>query len=185
MTFDIEYRVLHADGEGDAASKLTSYPWEWVAFTNPVERFDVETPESYQIAFNRDGTVAIESDCNSASGSYTVDGSSLTIEVGPATMAACPGESRGEQFVAYLEGAAIYFFEAGNLYIDVGSDKNQPVDADTLQQRVGAVLRQQPKTQILVRGDRDVDYGRVVEAMVLLQEAGAPGIGLITEPPEG
>ena len=74
---------------------------------------------------------------------------------------------------------------AGNLYIDVGSDKNQPVDADTLQQRVGAVLRQQPKTQILVRGDRSVDYGLVVEAMVLLQEAGAPGIGLITEPPEG
>ena len=74
---------------------------------------------------------------------------------------------------------------AGNLYIDVGSDKNQPVDADTLRQRVGAVLRQQPKTQILVRGDRSVDYGLVVEAMVLLQEAGAPGIGLITEPPEG
>ena len=74
---------------------------------------------------------------------------------------------------------------AGNLYIDVGSGKNQPVGADTLQQRVGAVLRQQPKTQILVRGDRGVDYGLVVEAMVLLQGAGAPSIGLITEPPEG
>jgi biopolymer transport protein TolR len=74
---------------------------------------------------------------------------------------------------------------AGNLYIDIGSGKNQPVDADTLQQRVGAVLRQQPKTQILVRGDRGVDYGQVVEAMVLLQGAGAPSIGLITEPPEG
>jgi biopolymer transport protein TolR len=74
---------------------------------------------------------------------------------------------------------------AGSLYIDIGSGKNQPVDADTLQQRVGALLRQQPTTQILVRGDRDVDYGRVVEAMVLLQDAGAPGIGLITEPPEG
>lgn len=74
---------------------------------------------------------------------------------------------------------------AGNLYIDVGADKNQPVDADTLQQRVAAVLRNQPKTQIMVRGDRGVDYGRVVEAMVLLQGAGASSIGLITEPPEG
>ena len=73
---------------------------------------------------------------------------------------------------------------AGNLYIDIGSGKNQPVDADTLQQRVGAVLRQQPKTQILVRGDRGVDYGLVVEAMVLLQSAGVEKVGLMTESPD-
>ena len=73
---------------------------------------------------------------------------------------------------------------AGELFIDVGEGKNQPVDEETLITRLAAVLRYKPKTPILVRGDRDVDYGRVVEAMVMIQAAGAPNVGLITEVPE-
>jgi biopolymer transport protein TolR len=46
------------------------------------------------------------------------------------------------------------------------------------------VLKYKPKTPIMVRGDAGVAYGRVVEAMVLLQSAGTPSVGLITEPPE-
>jgi biopolymer transport protein TolR len=48
--------------------------------------------------------------------------------------------------------------------------------------RASAVLRQRPKTPVLVRGDAKVDYGRVVAAMALLQQAGAPKVGLVTEP---
>ena len=72
----------------------------------------------------------------------------------------------------------------GEFFIDVGEGKNDPVDEDTLITRVAAVLKYKPKTPIMVRGDRNVDYGRVVEAMVLIQAAGAPGVGLITEIPE-
>jgi biopolymer transport protein TolR len=36
---------------------------------------------------------------------------------------------------------------------------------------------------VLVQGDHTVDYGRVVEAMVILQQAGAPNVGLMTDPP--
>ncbi|MES9965981.1 MAG: biopolymer transporter ExbD [Sedimenticola sp.] len=50
--------------------------------------------------------------------------------------------------------------------------------------RVQAVLKYKPKTPIMVRGDRNVDYGRVIEAMVMIQAAGAPNVGLITEIPE-
>ena len=73
---------------------------------------------------------------------------------------------------------------AGEYFIDVGTGKNEPVDGDTLATRVAAVLRYKPKMPIMVRGDREVDYGRVVEAMVLIQGAGAPNVGLITENPE-
>jgi biopolymer transport protein TolR len=73
---------------------------------------------------------------------------------------------------------------AGELFIDVGVGKNEPVDPDTLVTRVAAVLKYKPKTPIMVRGDRNVDYGRVVEVMVLIQAAGAPSVGLITETPE-
>ena len=73
---------------------------------------------------------------------------------------------------------------SGDFFIDVGDGKNAPVDADTLMARVAAVLRYKPRTPIMVKGDRNVDYGRVVEAMVLIQTAGAPNVGLITESPE-
>jgi biopolymer transport protein TolR len=72
----------------------------------------------------------------------------------------------------------------GEFFIDVGEGLNSPVDEDTLVNRIGAVLKYKPKTPIMVRGDRNVDYGRVVEAMVLIQAGGAPNVGLITEVPE-
>jgi biopolymer transport protein TolR len=72
----------------------------------------------------------------------------------------------------------------GAFYIDIGTGKGEPVEADVLRQRVAAVLRHQPRTPIMVRGDRNVDYGRVIDAMVLLQGAGAPSVGLVTETPE-
>lgn len=72
---------------------------------------------------------------------------------------------------------------AGQMFVNVGPNKDKAIDAEALQVRVAAVLRNKPKTQVLVRGDASVDYGRVVAAMVLLQKAGAPSVGLITEPP--
>ena len=74
--------------------------------------------------------------------------------------------------------------KAGEFFIDIGEGKNDPVDPDTLMVRVQAVLKYKPKTPVMVRGDKDVDYGSVVEAMVMLQAAGAPNVGLITEIPE-
>ena len=96
--------------------------WEWVSFTSPVERFDIENPENYTATFNEDGTLNIVADCNNANGSYTNDNSSLTIEIGPMTMAACPDGSRSDQFIQYLGYAAIYFFQDGHLFIDTFAD---------------------------------------------------------------
>ncbi len=72
----------------------------------------------------------------------------------------------------------------GDYFLDVGENKDQPLDGATMVQRVTVVLRNNPKTPILVRGDRAVEYGRVVEAMVLLQQAGVNNVGLVTNPPE-
>ncbi len=101
---------------------LVEHPWQWASFTNPASQFEVESPESYVLTFNSDGTVSVKADCNNASGSYTADGSSLTIEIGPMTMAACPEGSLSDQFVQLLGGAALYFFEEGDLYIDLMAD---------------------------------------------------------------
>lgn len=72
--------------------------------------------------------------------------------------------------------------DAGGLYyLNVGEDPKQGIDHELLVQRVAAVLRYQPGTQVLVRGDAKVNYGAVVTAMALLQKAGAPSVGLVTE----
>ncbi|OGT20758.1 MAG: protein TolR [Gammaproteobacteria bacterium RBG_16_57_12] len=72
----------------------------------------------------------------------------------------------------------------GNYYLNIGDNQKKPIAAEALVNKVGAVLRRQPDTPVLVRGDRDVAYGRVVTAMTLLQQAGAPSVGLMTEAPE-
>ncbi len=72
----------------------------------------------------------------------------------------------------------------GDYYLNVGGKDEEAVSGDELRQRVEIVLRRQPQTQVMVRGDTAVDYGRVVELMVLLQKAGAPSVGIMTAPPE-
>ena len=71
---------------------------------------------------------------------------------------------------------------AGQFYLNIGGDEETPIDADTVVQRVSAVLRGEPQTPVLVKADRAVPYGIVVEGMVLLQESGAEKVGFITDP---
>jgi biopolymer transport protein TolR len=71
----------------------------------------------------------------------------------------------------------------GEYYLNEGTGTEEAVDPQTLLARVSAVLRTRPSTPVLVRGDRHVGYGTVVEAMTLLQHAGVPSVGLVTETP--
>lgn len=70
----------------------------------------------------------------------------------------------------------------GNLYINVGDNEDEPIGGKSVVARVGAVLRNKPETPVLVKADRDVAYGFVVGAMVLLQQGGAESIGFVTDP---
>ena len=57
------------------------------------------------------------------------------------------------------------------------------ISSEELSRKVAAILRARPQTPVLIRGDRQSNYGEVVKAMTLLQSAGAPSVGLLTEPP--
>lgn len=72
----------------------------------------------------------------------------------------------------------------GSMYLNVGEHPSHPLDEQVLMARVAAVLRNRPGTQVVVKGDDHVPYGRVVRVMTLLQAAGAPSVGLMTKPPE-
>ncbi len=83
-----------------------------------------------------------------------------------------------------LEPLVVTVDAGGNYYLNIGADPKQAIDHQALVNKVAAVLRHKPDTPVLVRGDKDVSYGRVVTAMALLQRAGAPSVGLITQAPE-
>jgi biopolymer transport protein TolR len=70
----------------------------------------------------------------------------------------------------------------GSYWIDI-KGANEARALSVIKDRVAKVLRQKPKTPILVWGDSSVDYGVVVNLMSELQLAGAPAVGLVTEPP--
>ncbi len=74
--------------------------------------------------------------------------------------------------------------KAGSFYLNIGKDEESPIEDGAVVDRVSAVLRREPKTPVLVKADRAVPYGRVVEAMVLLQQSGAEKVGFITDPAE-
>ena len=70
----------------------------------------------------------------------------------------------------------------GSYWIDTQGE-NTSQSLSVIKERVSKVLRQKPETPILVWGDTRVDYGKVVDLMSELQLAGAPSVGLVTEPP--
>jgi len=71
----------------------------------------------------------------------------------------------------------------GRLYLNVGANPEAAIDENTVAARATALLRRAPETQVLVKADSAVPYGRVVQAMVILQHAGAARVGLVAEPP--
>jgi biopolymer transport protein TolR len=72
----------------------------------------------------------------------------------------------------------------GGFFITYDDDRTQAVDETDMLHKTAAIISMNKNIPVMVKGDRNVAYGRVVEAMVILQEAGAPSVGLITESPE-
>ena len=70
----------------------------------------------------------------------------------------------------------------GRYYLSVGESANRPLSADEISALVEAQLRLDPTAQFIIKGDGDVNYKTVMKLMVLLQEAGVPSLGLMTEP---
>ena len=82
-----------------------------------------------------------------------------------------------------LEPLVLSIDARGRWYLNMGEQPTLPLDTPTLQARATAILRQTPQRTVLVKGDKAVSYGRVVEAMVILQRAGASKLGFLTDPP--
>jgi biopolymer transport protein TolR len=72
----------------------------------------------------------------------------------------------------------------GSYFITLGEEHEKAVDLKEVGSKVQIVLRRKPQTSVLVWGDADVAYQKVIELMASLQEAGAVSVGLVTESPQ-
>lgn len=75
----------------------------------------------------------------------------------------------------------------GELYLNIGDDSKQALQPDQVTEITAKVLHQRPDAPVVVKGDGSSNYASVVQAMVLLQHAGADKVGLLTDniaPPE-
>lgn len=74
------------------------------------------------------------------------------------------------------------------IYLNVGVsdvfDENSFVTKEELQTNARKVINARPLVPVFLRADQNLPYGRIIEIMNLLQEAGAKDVGLITEPLE-
>ena len=74
-------------------------------------------------------------------------------------------------------------------FVTVGLDaqgrvyfNDQPVDDAQLAQRLAQAARGAPDTEVQLRADQSVPYGRIVQVMGAAQQAGLNRIGFVAEP---
>ena len=73
--------------------------------------------------------------------------------------------------------------QSGNYYLSVGDTSDQALELHELIELVIAHRQLNPQAQIMINGDRNVAYNKVVQLMNLLQtQAGIQSVGLMTEP---
>ena len=96
----------------------------------------------------------------------------VTIDL-PAADAKPVVDDRSEPFEARIDRDGAYY---------LNEDKQPVADLNEIRIKAAIVLRNNPKTPFMVEGDKAVAYDAVVQAMVLLQQAGVPSIGLVTDP---
>jgi heat shock protein HslJ len=108
---------------GDVAASLTGVTWEWQGSSySDDSNATPDDPARYTVEFLEDGSLASKADCNQVQGTYTDDGSTLTIQLGPSTKAACPPDSLETEFLRDLAAAGAYALESDSLRIDLKLD---------------------------------------------------------------
>lgn len=72
--------------------------------------------------------------------------------------------------------------QAGQVFVNKANSPEEPIPDGLFRNQITEILSKEQGNPIYVRGDKNVDYGRVVTVMVMLQDAGAENVGLITDP---
>ena len=81
-----------------------------------------------------------------------------------------------------LEPLVLSVDKQGRLFLNVGGTPTVAISEDVLTARATAAMRRNPDRAVLLKAYENIPYGRAVDAMVILQHAGAKKVGFITQP---
>lgn len=70
----------------------------------------------------------------------------------------------------------------GSYYLNVGATQKKAITLKDMVSMVEKIRRRTPDVVVLVKGDAQASYGKVVTAMSGLQQAGVTDVGLVTDP---
>jgi len=73
--------------------------------------------------------------------------------------------------------------EDGRYFLKVNEGSSDQIDATELSTKIAALVRQNPEAPIYVAAPGVTQYQVVINTMALLQQAGAPRVALMTQPP--
>jgi len=83
-------------------------------------------------------------------------------------------QANQEPLIVSVDSNGAYFMEMSSL-------SGKAMELPDLVEAATKLLAGNQALSILIRGDKNVPYGKIVELMSQLQQAGAQGVGLITE----
>ena len=108
---------------------LVGVTWLWERFddTADMNNIVVDDPSLYTLLLNPDGTYEITADCNLASGQYTLEGSLISFEPGPTTLAECEPGSLYDTYLTRLGEAATFVMDGDNLVLNLWADAGNMV----------------------------------------------------------
>jgi len=110
-------------GVRGAEAGIVGVTWEWVeSVYGDDTTIATPAPSSYTLTLQPDGSVALVVDCNLGGGSYTLDGSALSLDVAIMTRVACPEGTLSNEFIRDLNAAATFVMDGENLVINLFAD---------------------------------------------------------------
>jgi len=108
-----------------SADDITSIEWQWTSFQDsdsPDIQVTVPDPENYTLAFFADGTYYIKADCNTGSGTYTLEESRIALGLPVTTLVDCGPESMNGEYMSLLPTVEAVTIEDGQLVLYPGNE---------------------------------------------------------------
>ena len=118
-----------------SAESIVGVKWLWTGYEHAGEKVQVPNPEQYTLSLLPDGIYYLKTDCNSGSGSYTLEGNSLNLNTATMTLVACGPDSMDPEFTALITGVksvtvkdsqlVLYSSEGDTMFFNNGGQAQQ------------------------------------------------------------
>ena len=94
-----------------------------------------------------------------------------------------PAPSRPiQEFMEQDEPFIVSIDQIGKIYVNKAVNPRRAITLEKFAEIAPGILAGQASKTVYVKGDQNAVYGRVVEVMTALQNAGASSVGLISQP---